>query len=416
LRVQRPDLFLLLVIVLGIGLVVGLTWGNHQFAVNNPGGADFLPRWAGVRNALTSSASPYSPETTAMIRRVADQQGVADPNAFDYPYYALLVFLPFGLVRDYLWARAVWMTALEVALLVIAVGSVQLARWRPQGGLLVLILALAVSWYPGVRAVLDGNAVVFCALFLVIALLLMKAGNFGPAGIFLALATFKPQVVILAFPFVLYWAVTRGHLSLVASSLTTLAVLLGASFGLQPDWLIAFLRQVVTYAKEGGPHTPGAIFAAWWPEFGVGLGWLLTVVLILALAVEWFRASGKEFRWFYWMVCFILLATTLVGIPTRPANYVALFPALVLVFARWEKRFTIVGAGMIVVATALVAVGLWAIFVNTTGGTPWWLAGESMVMYFPLPLFLLVVLYWVRWWAIRPQKTFIEQMKIIEKL
>jgi hypothetical protein len=296
------------------------------------------------------------------------------------------------------------------------VGSVQLARWRPQGGLLVLVLALAVTWYPGVRAVLDGNAVVFCALFLVIALVLMKSGNFGPAGVFLALATFKPQVMILVFPFTLYWAIGKGYGSLVASSLTTLAVLLGASFAMDPGWFMDFLRQLIAYGQESGPHTPGAIFAGWWPEFGAGLGWVLTAILSVALVIEWFRASGKEFRWFYWTVCFILLVTTLVGIPTRPANYVVLFPALVLVFARWDKRFTNVGAGMVIIAIALAAVGLWAIFVRTLDGTVWWLAAEVPVMYFPVPLFLFAVLYWVRWWAIRPQKTFIEKMKVIERL
>jgi hypothetical protein len=267
-----------------------------------------------------------------------------------------------------------------------------------------------------VRAVLDGNAVVFSVLFLLLGLSLMKSENFGPAGIFLALATFKPQVVVLVFPFALFWAATRAHWSLIASSLTTLAVLLGASFALQPNWLIEFLRQMLTYGQESGPHTPGAIFANWWPEFGSGLGWILAGILALAILIEWYRAGRKEFRWFYWTVCFILLATTLVGISTRTANYVAVFPGLILVFACWDKRFTNVGVGMAVVAAALVEVGLWVLFANTMQGDVWWLAAESLVMYFPLPLFLLPVLYWVRWWAIYPQTTFIEQMKIIERL
>jgi hypothetical protein len=30
---------------------------------------------------------------------------------------------------------------------------------------------------------------------------------------------------------------------------------------------------------------------------------------------------------------------------------------------------------------------------------------------FPLPLFLIITMYWVRWWAIRPQRLYVEALR-----
>ncbi|RME58105.1 hypothetical protein D6779_07190, partial [Candidatus Parcubacteria bacterium] len=46
---------------------------------------------------------------------------------------------------------------------------------------------------------------------------------------------------------------------------------------------------------------------------------------------------------------------------------------------------------------AALFVGLWALFFNTVADH-----FEQAPMYLPLPLFCLIALWWVRWWAIRP--------------
>ena len=44
--------------------------------------------------------------------------------------------------------------------------------------------------------------------------------------------------------------------------------------------------------------------------------------------------------------------------------------------------------------------GIWAIFLNTVHYTDQPI--QSPIMFFPLPAFLLLMLYWVRWWAVAP--------------
>jgi hypothetical protein len=54
-------------------------------------------------------------------------------------------------------------------------------------------------------------------------------------------------------------------------------------------------------------------------------------------------------------------------------------------------------------------IGIWAIFINTVefGDQP----VQSPVMFFPLPAFLLITLYWVRWWAVEPPTVWIDMLE-----
>jgi hypothetical protein len=60
----------------------------------------------------------------------------------------------------------------------------------------------------------------------------------------------------------------------------------------------------------------------------------------------------------------------------------------------------------------MLLTGLWLLFANTLTyeGQPI----QNPVMFFPLPLFLLIGLYWVRWWAIKPPKLLLEDLQEFE--
>jgi hypothetical protein len=87
-----------------------------------------------------------------------------------------------------------------------------------------------------------------------------------------------------------------------------------------------------------------------------------------------------------------------------------MFPALVLVFAEFEARWRGAGRGGVLVVMLALLAGLWALFLATlapgSDGQPI----EHAVLFFPLPVFLLLALYWVRWWVVHPRQPIIEQV------
>ena len=115
-------------------VVAGLTYANFNFSNLYPGGNDFLARWNGARYWLVEGISPYDERVSRDTQQkiyghVADPAKGEDKNHFVYPLPSMLFFGLFGLL-DYPLARALWMTALELSLIGLAIVGLRLADWK----------------------------------------------------------------------------------------------------------------------------------------------------------------------------------------------------------------------------------------------------------------------------------------------
>ena len=410
---SRAALLPILLMILIVLVLAGLTWVNYSYALHNPGGNDFIPRWLGTRLFIMEGLSPYSEATSQAIQEMVFGRSAhagEDRSLFVYPFYSLYIFAPFALVADFNMARALWMTVLEVSLILLAVAGLALSRWRIQPVLLVALLVLSVLWYHGVRSVINGNAAILCSLFIAGAFLAIRAGQDGVAGFLLALATIKPQIVILLDIFIILWAISHRRWPLVWSFLGSLALLAATTSLLIPDWIWQNLRQVASYPNYTLPGTPGAIFALWMPGVGSRLGWALTILLAGVLIFEWRLAWAKGFEWFLWTACLTLTITNLIGIRTATDNFLALLPAMILVLATWDQDWGLFGRGLVILSLIGMFFGLWWLFLSTI----YELNGQvtqGPVMFFPVPVFTLVGLYWIRWWYLRPPRPLLDQFR-----
>lgn len=393
----------LLFIILIVVAAAALSWANYRFAENSPGGNDFLPRWLGSRLYLTDRQSPYSEETTLAIQQAIYGRPSSegdDQALFVYPFYSILIFSPFSAIEDYALARAFWMTTLQIALLVTALLAISLGRWHPGRSSMIAFLLFAMTWYHGARPMINGNAAILVALFIAIGLWLLRAEQDVWAGIVFALATIKPQMVILIVPLVLIWAVSHRRLKIVLSFAFSMLVLLSASLWFQPNWLQDALRQVLTYSSYTPPGTPAGILAQWWPANGQIIGWSLSLVFSGLLLYEWWVSFGKSFEWLMWTAALTLVLSQLVGVPTTTANFASLLIVFPLIFAAWERRLRKELRGPILVGLAALITLLWLLFMRTLmPGTQF---REHLIMLYPVPIVLLLNLYWLRWWALRP--------------
>jgi hypothetical protein len=395
-------------ILLAVGAILGLaalTWGNYYYTSRNAGGNDFLVHWMGSRALIKDGISPYSDETALRIQNFAyGRPAKAGEHELRvaYPLYSVVLFAPFALIDDFNLARAAWMTLLEVGLVALTFLSLSLVRWRPGPVMLAVLLIFSVFWYHGLRPLINGNAVILVAVGLVGGVLALRAGADELAGVLFAFTTIKPQVVVLVLAFVVVWGVANGRWRLIGWMLGTVLLLTLSAMLIFPDWIVQDLREVIRYPSYNPPGTPGAAFASWWPSFGKRVGFALSGVMGLVLLVEWWAARKADMRGFAWTFCFTLVVSQWIGIQTDPGNFIVLFPALILslglISERWKR-----GAGLVTVSSLLVLlVGLWYLFVVTLqrGDQP----VQSPIMFFPLPAFLFVMLYWVRWWAITPPR------------
>jgi hypothetical protein len=119
------------------------------------------------------------------------------------------------------------------------------------------------------------------------------------------------------------------------------------------------------------------------------------------LGYEWSAARSGDFRRFYWAACLSIAAAPLLGLRTEMEHLAVLIIPLALVFAiiheRWKKYGNWFAALLIILVFALP----WSleIFALDTFGK----SADEIVFLF-LPIFTIVGLYWIRWWALHPPR------------
>jgi hypothetical protein len=126
--------------------------------------------------------------------------------------------------------------------------------------------------------------------------------------------------------------------------------------------------------------------------------------LLVMLFIEWRNVRNKEFQHIFWTSSLTLAVTPLLGIPVVPQDEVVLFLPLILFLAILDKRWPRPGRwGAPGIALLIVFPGFWLL----TAGLSW--TGVSTVLndvlMVLLPILLVIGLYWMRWWAVRPPRT-----------
>ena len=138
-------------------------WGNISYVTKNPGGNDFLVHWVATQNFVYESISPYS-DTTALEIQTMVYGRAARPGEHElrpaYPLFSIFLFLPFGLIKNYFIARAIWMTVLEISLFLSVFLLIKVTQLKLDKLLLAAVFVFSIFWYHGLRALINGNAVV----------------------------------------------------------------------------------------------------------------------------------------------------------------------------------------------------------------------------------------------------------------
>lgn len=405
---RNQTILLILLIIAVVAIPIGLTYFNYQFSVQNPGGNDFLARWNGAHEWLKNGRNPYSNEVSLIAqeliygRPAIISQG-EDIAHFVYPLYSMLFFAPFGLM-EYTLARAVFMTVLEICLVLITLVSLRMTGWKVKRLGLVALLLFGVLWYCAIRGIILGQYAVINALLMLLAIWAIQQKQDVAAGILLILSTSKPQMSYLLVLYVLFWSISARRWRIVGSLVGTFAVLMIVTYIFLPGWPLDWLRQLLNYPTYTGRiGSTLSIIADWVPGIMQPLNILLHAAFYLYLLVEWIRSRGKGSNSFLWTSFLTLVVTNLVAYRTATPHYVALIGPIFLVAKILAERWKMFGKWINVSIFLLLFAGMWALFITTVKGTD-----EQAIVYLPVPFMVLLLLWWIRWWAIKPIQSIFE--------
>ena len=401
---NRPIITLIFLVLIVVAGLAGLTWANYRISVQSPGGNDFLARWVGARMWLLEGISPYdervSMETQEMIYgRPADPTIDEDLGHFVYPLPSMIFFAPFGLF-EYTLARALWMTFLELVLGGLVFVSLRLVDWKISFAQLPLLILFGLLWYHGARNIMVGQFAAIEALLIAGTLLLIMKDQDVPAGFLLALATSKPQMVIFILLLVLAWAYSSRRFSVITGFFGSFLALYLISFFFIPNWPLQMIWQIMEYPEYSDRiGSLVTILAGGLPGISSQLRTFLLIFFWGYLCLEWVLVWGKDEHWFLWTALMTLVLSQFLVTGPATTNYVIMLPAFFMILKIWKDRWGAAGKWIVWATLAVSLVGLWALFFSTVDGNL-----EQPAMYLPLPLFCLVGLWWVRWWAIRSHR------------
>lgn len=379
-RLQNRSSFVLPALV-----AISSMWGYAEYIVipqlqreaartGRPRGnlSDLYPRWLGARELLLHGRDPYAADLTREIQigyygRVLDPSLPNDPKdqeGFVYPVYVVFllaptVHLPFRVVQTGFRDLLVLLTALSIPLWLLFTSY----RLSPAAQLSWILLTLgSLPALQGIK--LQQLSLLVCSMIAASAAAVHKR-KFVLAGILLALATIKPQLVALPSGWLFLWILGdwRGRQRLAWSFLLAMTALIAGGLVVLPGWISRFWRATMDYERYTGGWRSILDYALSSPG-----GKIASVLIIIAvLAIGWIlRGSSPESTPFVWGFSLTLTATVLVLPMIWPYNQFLLLPGLMLagrsLSSLWQKgalwRLLLVGTAVTVLWPCLAAAAM----------------------------------------------------------
>ncbi len=390
-------------VFLAIAIFGGLVWANTVYTRTRPLEKQFLVPWLGARTYLQYGVSPYDTQSMQRAQVVYYGRMAAegeDPLKLATPFPVELLYFPFALINDYPLALGLWMTLGEIAIAAAALLTLKLTGWKPRWFLLPLILLFAVLSVYSFRALTGGSAAPLVVFGLIAALAAIKDERDELAGALLALAFFKPSIAAVFMLFMLWWIIANRRGRVVLGFLMAAGLFTLLSFFLLPSWFLPCLRGLVSALRYDPGITVGSLLAAWWPAIGTRVGWIIMITLALLLFLEWRALRGKDFRHALWTASLTLAAAPLLDLPTSLDAHLLLFLPTILIFSVSAERWTGLRAAF---ASGGLLLGVFAL--------TWLISGSTHALFFVLPILLFVCLYWIRWWAVHPPRTWFDTVR-----
>jgi hypothetical protein len=386
-------------LIIAIATIAIITLINFTYAKNFPGGKYFLTQWIGTRTYLTQGISPYSETTLIEIQSSAYGRPAMTGEyefRFEYPFFAISVFAPFALISDFTLARSLWMSLLELSIFGIILSSLRLTFWKLPRRTFFEFLFFGLTFYYSLRSVIDGNFMALVTLSLIGALVALRDKKLELAGLLLAITTFQIQYTILILFFVLVRCVIKQQTKVLFWFLGAMAILIGFSYLLMPDWVTQYWQQFryIFGSSEGNSFL--SILRGNSGEQGQIISVVFALLLGITLVVEWWLHGNGNYKQFIWVMSLTVLISQWIGLPADPGNFVILYPCLFfcleLLWERWKDR----GITYALVVNSLLFTITWLIYFSFQNEHVAYM--EFYAHYFPFPIILILLLYWSRWW------------------
>ncbi|HTT22527.1 MAG TPA: glycosyltransferase family 87 protein [Candidatus Sulfotelmatobacter sp.] len=307
---------------------------------------DLYPRWVGTQELLLHGENPYSTEVSHKIQiafygRSIEQSydkpqfEIIDEQRFAYPVYVVFLLAP--TVHADFEALQRWTPIVLGALTVVSIWLwLSVLHWRPPLWLPFVLMLVVLSTPQIAQGMRLRQFGLLAAFLLAFATWFVMHKRLFLAGVLLAVATIKPQMVVLCLVWFFIWSLGdwRKRWPLAAGFGVTLGMLVGAGEILVPGWIGYFLEGMAAYRRYfplGNMSVVRLILGNW-------IGGIVSVLAVgILLVYAWNRREVPvEAPEFTRVLSFFFITASLVLPLLTPYNQVLLLLPLLMLIRDWK--------------------------------------------------------------------------------
>jgi hypothetical protein len=397
----RDYVFIFIAAFILLAISAGLVAANLSLP---NGGGEFLRHWVGARAYLFERLDPYTTYVPETVQRLVYGTSAAagdEPYILDTPFHLLLLYFPVAPLSDPMLARAVYALILEWALFALAVLSLRLTEWNVPRWFVLLFFLFSVLNFYSFQAIVEASPALLLGLFYASILLALQNEADELAGALMAVSIYYWEIG-LPFLVLMAWKCYRENRTRVLAGFGMVSfVLLALSFLLYPGWVIPALRAGMNNFRADYGYSLFSILRHALSGYGNVPAWGLILLLVILLGYEWNASLRGDSRRLYWTACLTLALTPLLGFRTELENIYVLIVPLALIFSVNHDRWKNVGIGLNILSVLFLFAVPWALYIFAV---PRYSGLALEVIFLFLPVFTVLGLYWIRWWAIRPPR------------
>ena len=400
LRNQNKSFWLLILLI--VVIISGIISVNYRLASQIQLDNEFRRFWTLTRNFILNGISPYQADELSLnsLDLMDTEKETYAEEQFIFPIYSTFLTIPFSIIPNYALARSLWMTFVEISIITFGYLLIRNLGWEIKTWMLPIFFIFLIFFFPSFFAIVSGDLSIPIVLCMVICLSAIQRDSNLVAGLFLSLSTMRPRLSLFFIIVILFWGISKRNWSLLRWFLIWLALFISAGLFFLPDWPLQYLRVIIRNGSITSPGSLGNILLWWLPGIGSQLRWLTILILLVILIYELWQVKNKEFRHLLWVTGLSITISLLIGFASNVADSVLIIISLTLIFSIVDDRYHNFGTYVVIFSMLAILIGSWALAVVLSRNL-----GQISIftgINLTLSLFVLLGLYWTRWWLIKP--------------
>ena len=338
--------------------------------------------------------SEIANRSTLIIDSVDAQNG---QFSFKSPVYILFLFFPFSLISDQLLSLSIWLT-INQTLIILAINMfMELLGLNVNQKVLFFIISILFLAHFSIVNLLYASISIFQLFFMVVSLKAFYQEDEILTGISLALMLVSPSLVVLPIIIILSMIIRNKKYSIISWFGIAVMLLSLAGIIIDSNWPLKMIRNI--YDQNNIPF-----FYSFEPildliPMGIrnpNIRYLFPVILVGWLFKEWHNIELEHSNQLLWGISLAICINSLIFF--QYINNLSVFYAIVFLFIIhiWNKRVRafslLIFIGLITFPVVLLPMYITRFFTT--------IDNKFLTSFqFLTAIFLIIMLYWVKWWV-----------------